>query len=178
MKHILLLSILITNLALADCNVKIASQLANERRVGPIVNLIKDTHILGQCTVNFDMDVDGKTYHLQETEKGWENPESLCYYARERARKNFLMDMPGNFKTETVTSCREGELVPMSLKKGDTVLETEAPPSPMKKSFTYRNSQCRMFQEHMVIDRELKVYNGVICKIDNSSTNWLVVDKW
>jgi len=178
MKHLLLLSLLVSNLAMADCNVKVASQLANERKVGPIVNLIKDKSTIGQCTVDFDMDVDGKTYHLHETEKGWENPESLCYYARERARKNFLMDMPGQFKTESVTSCREGVAISASLKKGDTVLETEAPSSPNKKYFTYRNSRCRMFQEHLAVDRELKVYNGVICKIDNSDTNWLVVDKW
>jgi len=178
MKNLILLSFLVGNIAMADCNVKVASRLANERQVGPIVNLIKDTKIMGQCTVEFDMDVDGKTYHLRETEKGWENPESLCYYAKERARKNFLMDMPGHFKTESVTSCREGELVPATLKKGNTILETEAPFGSNKKYFTYRNSRCRMFQEHLVVDRQLKVFNGVICQVDNSDTNWLIVDKW
>jgi len=177
MKTILLASLLVSSLAFADCNVKSASQLANEHDVGPIVNLVK-TKGMDTCTVEFDITVDGVKHHLKEFEKGLENTESLCYYARERARRNLLMDLPGRFKTESVTTCREGESVARQVKKGDTILETEVGPSPVKQYFTYRNTRCRMFQEHLVVDRELRNYNGVICQIENSDTNWLVVDKW
>lgn len=177
MKRILLLSLLLSSAAWGNCNVNSASQLTNEHDVGPIVNLTKIKGI-DNCTVEFDIIVDGVTHHLKEFEKGLENTESLCYYARERARRNLLMDLPGQFKTESVTVCREGEIVNRQIRKGDTILETEAGPSPIKKYFTYHNSRCRMFQEHLVVDRELRSYNGVICQVDNSATNWLVVDKW
>jgi len=177
MKLILLASLLASSLAFADCNVKSASQLSNEHDVGPIVNLVK-TKGMDTCTVEFDITIDGVTHHLKEFEKGLENTESLCYYARERARRNLLMDLPGRFKTESVTTCREGEAVARQVRKGDTILETEVGPSPIKKYFKYHNSRCRMFQEHLVVDRDLRSYNGVICQIENSDTNWLVVDKW
>ena len=177
MKKILLLSVLISQIAWAGCNIKSASILANEHQVGDIQNLIKDKS-MGICTVNFDIDVDGKTYHLTETEKGLENEESLCYYARERARKNLLLNLGGKFKTEAVTSCNEGTTPPTKLRIGDTILANEVGPSPIKKTFRYKGAVCRMFQEHYTVDRELRTYNGVICQIDNSDTNWLIVDKW
>jgi hypothetical protein len=177
MKKLLLLSFLISQFAWAGCNVKTASILANERQVGNIQNLVKDKS-MGVCTVNFDIDVDGKTYHLTETEKGLENEESLCYYAKERARKNLLVNLGGKFKTEAITSCSEGTVPHTKLKIGDTILENEVGPSPIKKTFKHKGATCRMFQEHLTVDRELKTYNGVICQIDNSDTNWLIVDKW
>lgn len=176
MKKLLLLSVLVSQFAWAGCNIKSASLLANEHQVGDIQNLVKDKK-MGVCTVNFDIVVDGQSYHLTETEKGLEQEESLCYYAKERARKNLLLDLGGKFKTEAVTSCNEGA-VPTKLKIGDTILETEVGPSPIKKKFKYKGATCRMFQEHYTVDRELRTYNGVICQIDNSDTNWLIVDKW
>jgi hypothetical protein len=177
MKYIFVLLLLSSSLAQADCRAKTASQLEASHSVGPITNLVKNRG-LDSCTVEFDIIVNGVNHHLKETERGLENPESLCYYARERARKNLLMDLPGRFKTESIVTCREGESVSRQLKKGDTILEPEAGVSPVKQYFTYHNSRCRMFQEHLVVDRELRSYNGVICQVDNSDTDWLVVDKW
>jgi len=177
MKNLFLISLLVSQVAIAECDMKSAGFLATEHQVGPIINLVKNKG-MDHCTVEFDISVDGVTHHLKEFEKGWEQVESLCYYARERARKNLLLDIGGKFKAESVTTCKEGNPILNKIKKGDTILETEAPPAPIKKYFTYRNSRCRMFQEHLEVDKELKVYNGVICQIDNRDTNWLVVDKW
>ena len=177
MKKLILIGLLISQFAWADCTIKSASLLANERRVGNIENLIKDKS-MGKCTVTFDIDVDGKTYHLKETEQGLEQEESLCYYARERARKNLLLDLGGEFKTESITKCGDGTNATHKVKIGDTIFENEVGPSPIKKKFKYQGATCRMFQEHYAVDRELRTYNGVICQIDNSDINWLVVDKW
>jgi hypothetical protein len=35
-----------------------------------------------------------------------------------------------------------------------------------------------MFIEHTAQNKEMKIYHGVICQLDGSDTNWLVVDKW
>jgi hypothetical protein len=178
MKYLILLVLLLSNLVLADeCKMRSASQLATEREVGPITNLEK-TKSYGKCVVNFDITVDGKTYHLTETETGMEQEESLCYYARQRARKNLLLDLGGKFSTEAVTICKEGTTTIQKIKKGDHILESEVGKSKIDKYFTHNNARCRMFTERNEFKGELAVYHGVICQIDNSDTNWMVVDKW
>ena len=179
MKYLILFAIFCSNIVLADeCKVRSASQLATDREVGPITNLEK-TKSYGKCVVNFDITVDGKTYHLTETETGMEQEESLCYYARQRARKNLLLDLGGKFSTEAVTICKEGTTTIQKIKKGDHILESEVGKSKIDKYFTYNNARCRMFTERNEFKGELAVYHGVICQIDNSDTNWMVVvDKW
>ncbi len=85
----------------------------------------------------------------------------------------------GQFKTESVTVCKEGEPVPKKIKKGDTILETEVGSSNARVGyFKHQNATCRLFTERLTEDKKLKVYHGVICQVDNSPINWLVVDKW
>jgi hypothetical protein len=91
------------------CNVDTSSKLVTEHQVSPIQNLVKEEFAFGhknECTVKFDITVNGKTYHLEETETGLEQMASVCYYARERARKNLLLDLGGNFKSEANINCR------------------------------------------------------------------------
>jgi hypothetical protein len=178
MKYLILFVLLLSNLVLADeCKMRSASQLANEREVGPITDLVK-IKTYGKCVVVFNITVDGVTHRLQETETGMEQEESLCYYARERARKNLLLDLGGKFSTEAVTICKEGTTTIQKIKKGDHILENEVGKSKINKYFTYNNARCRMFTERNDFKGTLAVYHGVICQIDNSDTNWLVVDKW
>jgi hypothetical protein len=92
------------------CVVKTQSNLVTEHKVSPIYNLVKDKEELGasgRCTVRFDIKVDGVEYHLTEEEEGLEQLESLCYYARERARKNLLLDLGGEFRSEAVVACKQ-----------------------------------------------------------------------
>lgn len=92
------------------CVIKTQSNLVTEHKVGPIRNLIKDKEELGasgRCTVRFDLTVNGVEYHLEEEEEGLEQLESLCYYARERARKNLLLDLGGEFKSESIVACKQ-----------------------------------------------------------------------
>lgn len=92
------------------CVINTTSNLVNQHSVGPIRNLVKDKQedgVNGRCTVSFDITVDGKLYHLTEEEEGLEQLESLCYYARERARKNLLLDLGGEFKTESTVACKQ-----------------------------------------------------------------------
>ncbi len=91
------------------CVVKTSSNLVNQHVVGPIRNLVKDKEELGasgRCAVRFDITVNGKEYHLTEEEEGLEQLESLCYYARERARKDLLLDLGGEFKSEASLACK------------------------------------------------------------------------
>lgn len=91
------------------CTLETSSKLANQHQVGKIRNLVKnkiDLGMAGRCTVDFDITVNGESYHLTETEEGLEQLESLCYYARERARENLLLDLGGTFNSEQKVSCR------------------------------------------------------------------------
>lgn len=94
------------------CSVDSSSKLVNQHKVGPITNLVKDKIEWGnrsECNVKFDITVNGETHHLEESETGLENAESLCYYAKERARKNLLLELGGTFQSEAVVSCRKQE---------------------------------------------------------------------
>ena len=62
MKRLILLALIVSQTAFAECNVNSASQLATQRKVGPIENLTK-TISMGICTVNFDITVDGVPHH-------------------------------------------------------------------------------------------------------------------
>jgi hypothetical protein len=91
------------------CVVKTSSKMVNQLAVGEVTNLVKDEVEWGhqnECTVTFDITVNGKTYHLQNTRTGMEQMASVCYEARETARKNLLLDIGGTFKTESVIACR------------------------------------------------------------------------
>lgn len=97
------------------CTLKSSSNLVTEHKVSPIRNLVKDKEDLGmagRCTVRFDITVDGVEYHLEEVEEGLEQLESLCYYARERARKDLLLDLGGEFKSESSVACKQHEKTP------------------------------------------------------------------
>lgn len=90
------------------CIIDTSSKLVTKHNVGPITNLVKETEYWGhkgECTVKFDITVDGVSYHLEESETGMEQLESLCYYARERARKNLLLDLGGNFNSQATIAC-------------------------------------------------------------------------
>lgn len=94
------------------CIIDTSSKLVNQHEVGPITNLVKDKEYWGhkgECTVKFDITVNGQTYHLEETEEGMEQLESLCYYARERARRNLLLDLGGDFKSQATVACTRKE---------------------------------------------------------------------
>jgi hypothetical protein len=90
------------------CTVDTSSRLANQRKVGEITNLVKDEIEWGaknECIVKFDITVDGTLYHLEESASGLEQMASICYYAKERARKNLLLELGGTFQTESNIKC-------------------------------------------------------------------------
>lgn len=162
--------------AWANCSYNSASSRTSEQNVGPITNLVKEKGT-GVCTVKFDITVNGTTHHLEETEKGYEQEESLCYYARERARKNLLLDLGGKISADATMVCSEGKPVKeRKYKIGDRILESEVGRSKIEKYFTYDNSRCRMFTQRVEVNKDTRVYNGVICQANQNE--WTIVDKW
>ena len=96
------------------CSVKSSSRLANEHKVGPITNLVKDETEWGmknECNVKFDITVNGEIYHLEGSETGLEQMASVCRLARDKARRDLLLDLGGKFQTESTVKCRKHESV-------------------------------------------------------------------
>lgn len=179
MKYIILVGLLIGQLATAACNIKSASSLVNERTVGPVTNLIKK-YANDKCTVHYRINVNGEWHQVAGEAKGYENESMLCYYAVERSKRDFLLELGGEFKTESITVCNEGARPAEKVKIGDVVLENELRESPIKKYFNYKGSRCKLFQEQYIVEKTGKLlnYNGVICQMNDSDANWLVIDMW
>jgi hypothetical protein len=180
MKKYLLVSLLLASqIASANCNLKSASILENEHKVGPILNLTKSFDpAKGQCIVSYNVEVDGENHPVNSSATGPEREDVVCGYAIERSRRQLLLNLGGQFKTEATMICSDGEPVKTSIKIGDTILESEVGINPKLKSYwPYKDySKCRVFKERYVHNKAQVEYNGVICqKADN---NWLVVDKW
>ena len=88
------------------------------------------------------------------------------------------IEKDGQVETETRTICKEGTIPDTKLKIGDTILESEVGVSPVSNYFTYRRQRCRMFEEQGIVQKQIKIYHGVICQNPKDNSNWLVVDKW
>lgn len=94
------------------CVVDASSKLVAKQKVGKITNLVTEEEEFGTkniCTVKFNIVVDGKNYHVEETESGLEQMASICYYAREKGRRELLLDLGGDFQSETTVTCRSRE---------------------------------------------------------------------
>ena len=93
--------------------------------------------------------------------------------------KSATYQKDGVMSNESVTVCQNGRILDSKIKIGDTILETEVGPSDVKVSyFKYNNTTCKLFTERQGRHSKLQVYHGVICQIDNSPNNWIVMDKW
>lgn len=178
MKRLLLILVLVCQTALADCEIRSAAQMTGQYDIGPVQNLYKETTILGQCYVKYDIVVDGTKHTVDNLHRGFEQQETLCNLAIQQARTNLLAGLGGKFKSESVTVCQDGNGTEPTHKIGDLILESEVGKVQNSKYYTWHGTTCRRFVERQSIKGKLSVTNGVICQTDNHGTNWLIVDKW
>lgn len=168
---ILILAFLfVADRASADCRIKEASQMIQEVETGPVLNLVKT--IKGDsCQVNYSILVNGKEHKVNYSHKD-------CTEAIERGKNELLVTLAGKYRTEVVTTCKEGGgLSDKPVKIGEVVMETELlQPERQTGYFKYNNSKCRLFKERYVQNNKMRVNHGVICQINEN--DWVVVDKW
>jgi hypothetical protein len=187
-KQSILISLLLVNqIVLADCNVRSSSVLNAQNQVGEVTDL-KQTVVPGKCTVKFKINVNGKWHSVEETQEDrWTKESALCRDAIRYGKEKLLASIGGEFTTEAITVCREGDanaerlakgFEPVKLKIGDKILESEAGKSKIEKYFTYKNQTCRMFTERYTFKGNQEIYNGVICQNNQIGNDWTVVDRW
>jgi hypothetical protein len=177
MKLLALSLLIVSHVAVANCDVRSASALTTNRSVGPVLNLER-TITKNTCTVRYNIEVNGDMHEVEETKSGQMSDGELCRAAIENGRKNLLTSLGGNFRADSVTVCQTNKPIERRIRIGDTILESEVGTSVVTNMFKHKGTQCRMFTERLAVNGKLKVYNGVICQVDNSATDWLVVDKW
>lgn len=179
MKHTLLVILLLSSqLALADCDVKTASLMTDTQVVGPVQNLV-ETVSDGKCTVKFNVNVNGKWHSIEETEEDSRyKGNALCSHAIRQGREKLLVSLGGQFNSESITVCREGQRVERKLKIGDLILETEVGRSKVDLYFKHQNMRCRNFLDQYFELGRLKQYFGVICQANPNDSIWMVMDKW
>lgn len=174
MKTLFILLALVSQVALADCNIRQASQLVSERKVGNIDDLVK-TKGAQSCNVKFSVVVDGEKHNINWTHEDYGDPELSCQKAIDNGMKELFLRLGGKYQTEAITTCTEGKAQPKMgrWKKGDEALENEFGVDPNRKwYFKYQSNTCRFYRERY----DGKTFKGVICQNDNQL--WTVLDKF
>jgi len=179
MKHTVLVALLLANqLAWAGCDVKTASLMTDTQVVGPANNLVEIVGN-GKCTVKFDVNVNGVWHSVEETESDSHYKGSaLCSHAIRQGREKLLVSLGGQFTSESITVCREGQKVERKIRTGDLILETEVGRSKIDLYFKYQNMRCRNFLDQYFELGRLRQYFGVICQANPKDSMWMVMDKW
>jgi hypothetical protein len=177
MKKILLLGLLFSSVAFADCDSRSASQMVRDVNTSAIRNLSKSIGP-NSCHVQYKLDVDGVEHEVKYTHTGESEGSKLCAQAIERGKNELLVTLAGKYQTETITVCREDRTATVTPAKiGKVVMENElGRVDNTPDYFKYKNSKCRLFRERYVHKNSLRVTHGVICQVDNE--DWIVVDKW
>ena len=174
MKYLLALLLTVSQMAIAgQCVIRQASQMVGDRKVGAVTDLVKNK-TSGQCNVKFRVTVDGEGHTVDWTQTGLYQEEILCRMAIENGTKELLVQLPGRFKTESITVCGDPQ-TPKRVSKGDEGMENE-----FGKEWQYQNyfkvnnvSNCRKFKNRY-IDGKLLPAVGVIC--ENKNQLWTVID--
>ena len=178
MKRLLLLSLLVSHAAFADCNIKQASQMVRDVTVSKPHDMSK-TITPTSCQVKYRVSIDGEWHQIDYTFQGSGSEDMLCTQAIERGKNALLVNLDGKYRTETITTCGSGRSLrdDSPVKIGEVVMENElGRVDKGPEYFKYKHSKCRLFRERYIQKGSLRVTHGVICQSDNE--DWIVVDKW
>ena len=108
MKKLLILLALVSQFALAeDCQVRQASKVTAERKMGNIDDLVK-TKSNQKCRVKFTIMVDGEKHNVDWTHEDYGDPEISCQKAIEYGLSELNMRLGGNFQSESMLVCGQG----------------------------------------------------------------------
>ena len=176
MKHLLILAVLVSSVAFAECNQRSASQMVRDVKTSAIRDLSKSVGP-NSCSVQYTLDVDGEEHTVKYNHIGNVEGSKLCAQAIERGKNELLVTLAGKYQTETITTCGDGRMdLSKPVKIGNKIMEDEVGFVPGRDYFNYNHSKCRLFRERYVARNILRVTHGVICQLDDHE--WIVVDKW
>ncbi len=157
-----------------ECQIEQTSQMTARHKIGPVTDLVK-TPGNGQCTVEYRLNVNGEWHDVKWTHKGLYQDAVLCQMAIRNGTNQLLVELPGQFKTETKLTCKPKQKIPVGL--GYEGKESEFGIDKQRQMyFKVDNiSKCRMFKGHHADGVSTRL-DGVICL--NNNELWTIVDRF
>jgi hypothetical protein len=177
---------LASGVAFADCHVRTNIQLARQPIVaGPtdIQQLVSNDGAGKRCVIRYRVNIDDEWATAEGVGQGATEAEA-CSRAVDYKNGAILAEVePGRVTADTQMVCTDLEEIRIRpVRIGEVIWESEVDlhrHPDERKYFKYKATQCRMFTERNVKDRNLYTYQGVICKTDSSNkAKWRVVDKY
>ena len=106
----------------------------------------------------------------------------LCVNAVELGVRQFLASKEAKLlhSDQQMVCSDEPEIRNRPVQKGEVILLSEVTPHPERQgSFLYKGTECRWFVETTAGGKDLRQWQGVVCKIGRpGAEEWTVVDKF
>ena len=187
MKHKFLLGlILVSSVAVADCHIRSSIKLVRSRvDVGPtdIQRLVTPDPKGNRCMVQYRVNINDQWRTAEGIGTGKTEKEA-CDRALDVSQGNLLLSIePSSITARTDMVCSDLEEIRIRpVRIGEVIWESETDLHRVpeeRKYFDYKATQCRLFTERNVKDKNFYTYQGVICKVNSTpNSKWRVVDKY
>jgi hypothetical protein len=177
---------LISSTALADCYTRSSIRMTRHSvDAGPtdIQKLAVPDAAGSKCVVRYRVSIGGNWQTAEGSAVGRTEAEA-CTRAVDVTQGSVLAEIePASIRSDMQMVCSDlPEIRVRPVRIGETVWESETDmhSNPQERRyFWYKRTKCRLFQERDPRDRNLIIYQGVVCQADGSSNSkWRVIDKF
>jgi len=187
MKRLLILGLILSSsVATAECYTRSEIRLTRQNvNAGPtdLQKLIVPDANGNKCTVRYRIHV-GDDWYTAEGSATAQTESEACARAVDIGRGTVLAEIePSGVSSDTQMVC--SDITDIRVRKvhaGETIWESETDMHviPAERTyFSYKGTQCRMFVERNAKERNMYLYQGIMCRADSrSDSKWLVVDKY
>jgi len=187
MKRTILLGLcLVSSVAYADCmirtNIKLIRQPINSPATD-IQRMVTPDASGQKCVLRYRVHIDDEWQTAEGIGYGKTEAEA-CGQAQDFRQGTLLAEVePKRVSAKTDMVCSDVEEIHIRpVRIGEIVWESETDMHrhpQERKYFDYKQTQCRMFTERNVKDRNLYTYQGVVCRVNSKNdSKWRVVDKY
>ena len=187
MKRALIVGLaLISSTALADCYTRSSIHMTRQTvDAGPtdVQRLVTPDARGFKCAVRYRVNIGGDWHTAEGLAVGRTESES-CTRAMDVGQGQVLSEIePTSIRADMQMVCSDlPEIRVRPVRIGETVWESETDmhSNPQERRyFWYKRTKCRLFQERDPRDRNLIIYQGVVCQADGTANSkWRVIDKF
>ena len=185
-KTIILAMCLASSVAVADCHIRSNIKLSRQKiDFGPtdIQRIVTPDAAGSKCALRYRVNIGDEWQTAEGIGRGATEAEA-CTQAMDFRQGALLSEVkPTRVTADTQMVCSDLEDIRIrTVKIGEVIWESETDMhrhQDERKYFDYKQTQCRMFTERNVKDRNLYTYQGLICKVNSTpNSKWRVVDKY
>ena len=159
---------------------KVAGKLDAIADIVPIVSPVVNSEV--KCSVHLKVQYHNKweTAFGEYTGPQEVGTEELCVNAVEIAARQFLASKEAKLmhSDQQMVCSDDVPIVTRSVNIGETVKLSEVIINPQKSEFMYKGALCKWFVETTTKGNDLYQWNGVVCRLDPRSDDWVILDKF